>query len=445
MEQTSERHPLDVELFDFATGVADKAGSGDLIAHLEVCPVCRLRVARMRGSEPIDRKQSLGGLPVAQVTPSVSAALKAGEHPDVEAGQVWLAGGTRRVLIWVHKVLEGVVVAHPVSLDVGAADESSLIVDELPMIAQAGAVVTSVIGTVPTDEFVAFFGRLEIAEQVESIRHAAATGMSPPTALRTGPVLSDIADPRWELRQLLADDLASLDRIDDAPEFPAEITASAQIAQQLFGSLRRELAVRPSCRVQHVTDVRLIAFADALGWIPVARVRELDCVVLVVAGSARFEWLFEHGEEATRLLDLAEASVLALTDSVKPYGTSLFEVCDLRTTFELPRAVDKNGPVLRAEPRPIAKALFEYLDSSALPLDEALQWQAPVTQPEISPLLAGGASAAISEIRNTRAQSSKNIAFKGLTEQDAELVASALAEPQSVESLLAALDEGIDP
>ncbi|MDE2822958.1 MAG: hypothetical protein OXK79_05580, partial [Chloroflexota bacterium] len=206
-----DSHPLDVELFDHVVEALDDRANAELVEHLDECLLCRVRIARIRRQNPSQGSFAAAHAAV-DVSPVVQAVLSSGARPDrVEEGQVWLAGEARRTLIWIRAVRDSGVICHPATIDVEAADDSTLIVEEFAPLGYPLAVVTSIVGTVPTDRLTTFVGALDIAEDVNRLRDAALTGARPEPGLRTGPPMTGRADERLEFRQLLADDLAALD------------------------------------------------------------------------------------------------------------------------------------------------------------------------------------------------------------------------------------------
>lgn len=212
----ADRCPLDVDLFDYAVRALDHGANATIAGHRNECLLCRVRVARIRRQNP-----SQGSYPSAHVTVDVSPAVQAvvsgnASPEDVVAGQVWLAGGPRRTLVWIRAVRDRRLICHPATMEIEAADDSTLIVEDFEPLGQPLAVMTSITGTVPSDRLINFVGVLDIAADVNRLRKASVSGV-PPAELGwpTGPPMTGPADERLELRQLLADDLAALDPIED--------------------------------------------------------------------------------------------------------------------------------------------------------------------------------------------------------------------------------------
>lgn len=438
-----DSHPLDVELFDHVVEALDDRANAELVEHLDECLLCRVRIARIRRQNPSQGSFAAAHAAV-DVSPVVQAVLSSGARPDrVEEGQVWLAGEARRTLIWIRAVRDSGVICHPATIDVEAADDSTLIVEEFAPLGYPLAVVTSIVGTVPTDRLTTFVGALDIAEDVNRLRDAALTGARPEPGLRTGPPMTGRADERLEFRQLLADDLAALDPAEgDDPHDPDESTEPDPIVGRLIDTLRTDVVDRrgAACHLSPIRDSGIGGYANSVGCTAVARLREFDCSVLVVTGVDRMQWALTHQPETTHLLWLADASALAVAEPVDPFDTCMFELRDLRPAFELPNAGERSNPRVGLSPRPLAKAVYDFFDISAFPVEEAPRFPEPVAQRELGDLFGRHAAEAIEELRTKGAQLSKREALRGLSEDDGIGLAAALESSGDTETLFAELD-----
>ena len=73
--------------------------------------------------------------------------------------------------------------------------------------------MTSVVGTVPKERLAVCLGELDVRRELEHITGSASPGLAP--AFATGVPITSRSDERIESRQFLADELASLDPIED--------------------------------------------------------------------------------------------------------------------------------------------------------------------------------------------------------------------------------------
>ena len=207
-----QHHPLDIDLLERCLATADRSLPDGVEAHLSVCLLCRVRLNRIRRSNPRP-----GDPPAGVVCPAVSsglaATLAAGSAPETAAaGQVWVAGGGDRVVVWVRSVCRAAVVVHPVTVDIDAVDDTGLIVDGFAAIGRPVAIVAGVVGTVPMASLVVCLGDLPVGRFLRRVAAAAASGIS--SGLATGTPIYGPADERIEFRQILADEIAALDPLD---------------------------------------------------------------------------------------------------------------------------------------------------------------------------------------------------------------------------------------
>ncbi len=446
---SNANHPLDIELFDHVVGDSDPALAQEIDGHLETCIPCRVRIGRIRQSNPTPVSRVPYPRDLPQPSPLALRALKDLERPDTpEPGQVWLAGSSRRVLLWVRAVRETRVVAHPMTLDVPAVDDSALIVDDLEALGQPAAIVTSLVGTARIDQFVAYLGELNVFEEVEALRDAAVTGVPIAGHVTTGTPIESPADERLEFRQLLADDLALLDVPEDEDD-EREVAIPAVGAGQEDPSVRGILELLQadvverrggSCLLALVTNPSLTVFAESVGCIPVAHVRELDCSVLVVTGLERVAWALDSEHDTTRLMWYADASALAVAEPSEPFDTCVFEARDLHSAFELPDATRHADPRVGYPAKPVAKAIYDFFENSAFPVQPPAAFSARPERAHLTNFLSSQANTAISALRGTRAQLSKNVALKALTDEDASMIAAAVEASDSADSLVAEID-----
>jgi len=434
-------HPLDIDLLDVALGDADAGLATEVAEHLGTCLLCRVRMARIRRSGAAPSPLPTG-VDQPTVSPEVLAVLDATRPATVAAGQVWLAGASRRLLVWVRSVRSDRVVAHPVTLDVDAADDTALLVDELPALGTPAAVVTSIVGTVPVHGLVAYVGDLDVGSEVERLREAATVGTAE-LDLPTGPPITGPTDERLEFRQLLADDFAALDTIADDDDIGLSSDPPEAAARLMYEALRSDLLVRrgPGCEVRRPAgDLALGSFAASTGCVLVALVTELTGSVLLITGERRLDWALAHPHDASKLLRLAGAATLAVAEPDDPFTTWLFEERHLHPALELPRAVVAVGPRPGWGPKPMVKALFDYLEDGVFAVEPVGAVEPPASQRDLLPSLRSNARRSVSGLRKGRAQLTKNAALKSLKRSDADALARALDDAADLDTLLELLE-----
>ena len=441
-----EGHPLDIDLLGLVVGDLNATLAAEVTEHLATCLLCRVRIARIRRGDAVAAAPPVG-IDVPMVSPRVLNALENAARPELIAtGQIWLAGDFHRLLIWVRAVESGAVIAHPITLDVGAADDTALIIDELPALGHAGAVVTSIVGTVPESRLVSYIGDLDISAEVERLRDAATLG-APALDLRTGLPITGSTDERLEFRQLLADDLAALDLIedeDDDENFHEGRSDTPEAAgREMVEALRSDLLSRrgPNCELRTVLDdVFLGSFAQPNGCVPVVVVSELTASILLITGVAPVAWVVENQGDASKLLRLSRASTLAIAEQLPPFDTWLFEERHLHSARELPQAAALVAPRPMCGPKPLVKALYDYFEDDVFAVEPVEPFTPDSSQRDLSPYLEAKARSRLDALRTTRAQLTKNTALKGLASSDADALADALGTAGDFEQLLGMLD-----
>ena len=206
-------HPLDIDLLECAVGPAADPQPARVSDHLSACLLCRIRLARIRRAD-IQPATAPAEVVHSEVSQRVLAVLTAERAPDsVAPGQVWLTGGARRMPLWVRAVLDNAVTVYAVTLDVEAADDTELIVDEFEAIGCPVAIMASVVGTVPKERLAIYLGDLDVRRELEHIAGASSSGLT--AGFTTGVPITSRTDERIEFRQFLADELAAMDSIKD--------------------------------------------------------------------------------------------------------------------------------------------------------------------------------------------------------------------------------------
>ena len=236
IEQTDFQMPsladdelLDDELLEYALGESGHASAADAEAHLADCLFCRIRLNRIKINDPRLEPPAfaVSAPPLSEKTLKLFAA-----HPPscIEPNQVWYARGEHeQIMVWVsHEPIgfDAAVIAHAVTTNIDAVDDSALIVD-LPKIGPV-AVFSSIIGLVPKSKLVAHLGDLDITSDLRRLFNGDRSG------LETGLPVTDPNDERHEFDQFLIDQLAdlnpiieNLDEEDDNP-VPAEAPRAPQ-------------------------------------------------------------------------------------------------------------------------------------------------------------------------------------------------------------------------
>ena len=433
-------HPPDSDLQEYTRDASAGPQAAEILGHLRACLLCRIRIARIRRN---DLARAASPLEIAHPNtwPKILAAINSAQHPNsFSPGQVWLAGSDPRMLVWIRAVLAKAVSVYAVTLDIDAADEKSLIVDEFEAIGHPVTIMSSVIGTVPIEQLSGYLGDLDIQPELERISGSASTGQD--HGLRTGSPITSQADERIVLRQILADELASLDPIEDDDDDDEDfdpISAAAAIMDTLVNEL-------PSLRGNSLRIHRPQSFAHLLtmpmGCLPVACVEEFGCTAIVMAAEDPSTWpsAMNSVAHAAKFLSAVSADALAIANSKFPFDAAVFEKQDLHYAYEPPHADTMLEPRVARETQPLIKALVNLLDQSAFAVAESPMPSPAGTGFELAPPMREHAADAIERLSTTGAQLTKREALRALSRADAAAIAEALASSTTSEELIALLD-----
>ncbi|MEA2901425.1 MAG: hypothetical protein QOH36_1312 [Actinomycetota bacterium] len=358
-------HPLDVDL-------ADDALSPTANAHLLGCLVCRLRRDRLRHAPPADLDL---GRELAGVEFSVPSAT--GGTPAVD--EVWRAGAGERVLVLVLGAQEGRVLVAPVTFDVEAADDETLVVDTTDLglaVAVHPRLATEVPASVLVERLVA---RLDVA------------------GARRGPPVLDPSDPRIEVRQRLADRLGALD--EPPPPDPSTGTGAPparleQVRSSLIGDLR---AFRGRmCTVRPLDGWGDVLAAHQAGWKPIATVDEVG-VVLVVFDTPHGLADDTDFDAARSVLTRFNASALVVLAIAVSDTAEAFDSSSLNYGIDAPSG-------RHTAPRPLISglspfdAIAKFLDQSSGTRMTAPAARGPITRVDVDDILRDAAGAATAEL-----------------------------------------------
>ena len=468
MEQRAA-HPLDIDLLGYALGDLDPAFGAQLDQHLAQCLLCRIHLNRIRRGGLDLGPGSVPTLTYPEIAPTVLAVVD-GQHrpPTFQRGQLWLAGSSDRMFVWVEAVHEtaGMVTVLAATLDVDAADHTSLIVD-VPRLGREVAIYTSIPGWIPLDRLEAFVDDVDVIDEIaqlqesieqpieladtESAADVAAAQprrrRKPTVHLRVGTRISGGFDERLEFRQMLADQLAELDPENDHgdegnDEPPSDLSKFDSIVAHMRNELAHGLSSkRPGlCKVKHVEQDLVGSYVRSLPVRAVATVHELDCLMLVVTGDSPDDGLGFDPEDAYKLLLESGASSLAVAEPATPYLTRMFVRPVLRAAFELPLATERHDPRPLWESRPLTQAVFAYLQDDVFPIESE---PVPLTRshPVLDEFLPAQSLAAIDELRQIKAQKGKNRALKALRPEDAVALNDAIATSPHLDALLLRIEE----
>ena len=212
MPSMAEDDLLDDELLEYALRKSDPASAATAEAHLADCLFCRIRLNRIKIDDPRLEPPAFAVSP-PPVSEEALKLLAADPPACIEPDQVWYARGEHeQLMVWVSHEPPGfdAVIAHAVTANIDAVDDSALIVD-LPKIGSV-AVFSSILGLVPKSKLVAHLGDLDITSDLQRLFNGDRSD------LETGRPVTDPNDERHEFDQFLIDQLADLNPIIEPPD-----------------------------------------------------------------------------------------------------------------------------------------------------------------------------------------------------------------------------------
>jgi hypothetical protein len=374
-------HPLDVDLADLADGILDDAQAAELEAHLVECLLCRVKRQRLRRAPP-------AGLTSGEDLPSVRfAAPTAATGAEPAGGELWRvdAGLDERMIVLVLRApVEDRVLAAPVTFDVEAADDETVVVDAAAS---------------PLGLPLAVYPRLatEVPRRVLDGRLATGSGLgfADELAGRRGPAIVDASDPRLEVRQYLADRLGQLD--EQLPDPGTAADAPPPRPEHLRSSLLDDLRLLRGdvCRARPLYGWADVVRAEESGWEPIAVLDEVG-IVLVVFDTPH--GLTDEGdfEAARSVLTRLNATAVVVLASAVSERAEVFDAPALHHGIDAPSG-------RRTPPRPLIAnlsafdAISKYLDQSTGARAAAPPSRGPVTRVDVDGILRDAAATSLAD------------------------------------------------
>jgi len=377
--------------------------SADHAVHLAECVECRVRAARMAGAGgltvPSDSALALITDSRARIGAAIAAAaLPAPGGGPPQAGELWQVGADEALLVWVRKVLDGVVDVLPVVLDVDLADDQTLLLpaSATPLDLDL-AVVTPVRAHVHPGVFLSRVAALgaQVAEDVAEVMTAAREGR-PGENVSVGPPVVDADDQRIEYQQTLADVLADLGPAAWARRQERALGDSTA-EPELYRLVARELVLRHPCTVHESLPVLAVLPGGSL-LRAVARIGYADTSVLLTLLP---NWPAETPGDlasACRRLVVQEpgAAAVAVCGSAPHHLTAVVDASDMRAAYESPSG-RLGAPRYRMEPMHVIDALHKYLETH-VPVWEDVDSEVSVTATDLAAAARAAAAAAVADL-----------------------------------------------
>jgi len=393
------RHPLDMDLADFAGDLVDEARREALEDHLGGCLLCRIKVRRLRdalGEPPEARYPARSGADVsAGIGAGLSVMAPRVSVADVSAGrlapgQLWAAGNGERLLVLVLREGNGRVLVVPVTFDVPSADDETIVVEAaLSPFEMAIAVYPALPAELPRFSLVACFGQLVEAGDVDRLL----AGALPGTA--RGEPIDGPADPRLEFRQMLADHLGALEGIAPGPGIAADAPPAGpeRLASVLAAELRDRRGQR--CRLYRLSSWEGL-LAGSKGWAPVATVDELGTVLVVFDTRSGLASGDDFNAALSVLTRYNATAVVVLATSISP-NAELFDAASLSYGIGVPSGETSPPAPLLSGLAP-ADAIAKFLDQSSAWSQTSWPGRASTAPSDVIATLSRSAAWAIEEV-----------------------------------------------
>jgi hypothetical protein len=208
----TNQHPTFAEL-DIAAREPEQATA--TLDHVDGCILCQARLARIYDaleSTPPSEDTLQRLMRAAPPLPTgVAELILAPRVGDPQPGEIWRAGRTEAVLVWVRRVFDdGVADVVPLVMDVELADETTLLLGPETTVLDAPlAAMASLRTHVDFGAFINRFGAADLADAVTEVMAAMREGRRP-VGVQVGPPILDDADRRIEYRCAVRDVLADL-------------------------------------------------------------------------------------------------------------------------------------------------------------------------------------------------------------------------------------------
>ncbi len=352
MSRPASAHPLDMELLDYVEGACDTESADRIAAHLAQCLLCRIKRQRLTGAPPMELTDAR-----TIVAPDFVAIAFAPGEGKPQPGELWLTNADDATIVLVTSIRadgDGVVVV-PVTLDVEAADQRVLTLDQsVSPLAVPLAIYEDLPVSLPT---AALGERIHLRAGVDLL------SLSDDSAgVSRGEPIRSAADPRLEVRQYLVDRLTALDPYDVEQDDPDGL---AHYTPPRVALLRDELLLRrgPNCDVQDLPTLSAGPTTPS-GWAGIARVTDFTVRVIVIETP---HGLQEPPDFAAAQILVARMAASALAVCTPESETAdVYDAPGLFRAFQLPEGTRSSDPIVSGLWLPDAVA--KYLDQKRVVL-----------------------------------------------------------------------------
>ena len=369
-------HPLDVDLADLVDGVLDAARAADVEAHLDACLLCRRKRRRLEGAPaPASADGYLPG-PAFHVP-----AFESGGEPA--ANDLWLAGTEDRLLVLVLGVAGDRITAAPVTLDVEAADDEAVIVEQSPFRTPV-AVHPALATDIP---------RAALTARVGALTLPPAQGAARAPAGDRGTAIAGPGDPRLELRQHLADRLAAFADPPPAGHDDAPPPRPEQVRSTLIADLRSMRG--RACAARALEGWGDLVLAEQRGWTPLVTVDEVGVVLVVLDTPHGLEDELDFDTARSVLTRLNASALVVLTGELSELA-DVFDAAALHAGIDMPSGTHNPPRPLIAGLVPF-DAIAKFLDQHSGARAMSAPTRSPVARVEVADVLREAAVAAAAD------------------------------------------------
>lgn len=341
-----------MQLLDYVEGAGDAESADSIASHLAKCLLCRIKRQRLAGAPPMELTDVR-----SVVAPDFVPINFAPGGGKPQPGELWLTTADDATIVLVTSIRadgDGVV-AVPVTLDVEAADQRVVTLDQSfsPL-----AVPMAIYQDLPVS--------LPVTALAERILMRADVDLLALTddheGVSRGAPIRSAADPRLEVRQYLVDRLTALYPYDVERQDKGDV---ADDTPPLVALLRDELLLRrgPNCDVQ---DLRVLPDSPTMpsGWAGIARVNDFTVRLIVIETPDGLQEQADFTAAQVLVTRLAASALAVCTPESET--ADVYDAPGLFRAFQLPEGTRSSEPLVSGLWLPDAVA--KYLDQKRVVL-----------------------------------------------------------------------------
>ena len=397
-------HPLDVDLADLVDGLLDDDAAAQAEAHIARCLVCRARHGRLGGAPTVAPSDDEPSRTATLPSPAFLVPVTEGGDEGPAPADLWLAGGDERTMVVVLGVQGGRVLVAPVTFDIEAADEETLVVEgERSPVETGVAVYPELAAEVRRDALVERLGSFGTPAALADVLTGTGAGMpgSAGAGVRRGrpsstpPIPGSRCASTWPTACRRWGSRRSNPTAPSGPRATAQPLSlgSEEVRASLIGDLR---ALRGRvCTTRRLFDWGDVLLARYAGWEPVATIDEVG-IVLVVLDTPHGLTDDADFHTARSVLTRFNATALVVLAGGISDLAEVFDASSLNHGIDAPSG--RHTP-----PRPLISgltpfdAIGKYLDQTTGVRTAAPASRGPVTRVDVGDILRHAAGDALAD------------------------------------------------